>query len=170
MTNSRTCINPFPNHKILDWSKLKVCRWQFQILWKWQKDPQRGRKHVGKRRNCSLWAISPFSTVFSKDLCCRHIKPRACFILLFKHIYFTSIEKQVLTTYTNLSLFCFLGTTPVLAPNVWTNEKSQFRPAPRTQTRDLMIARLTLYLTTTDTTNDHTTQFTTQSRLLMTPK
>ena len=41
----------------------------------------------------------------------------------FKHIYFTSIEKQVLTTYTNLSRFCFLGTTPVLAPNVWSNEK-----------------------------------------------
>ena len=43
----------------------------------------------------------------------------------FKHIYFTSIEKQVLTTYFNLSRFCFLGTTPVLAPNVWANEKSQ---------------------------------------------
>ena len=39
----------------------------------------------------------------------------------FKHIYFTSIEKQVLTTYTNLSRFCFLGTTPVLALNVWAN-------------------------------------------------
>ena len=43
----------------------------------------------------------------------------------FKPIYFTSIEKQVLTTYTNLSRFCFLGTTPVLARNVWANEKSQ---------------------------------------------
>ena len=43
----------------------------------------------------------------------------------FKHIYFTSIKKQVLITYTNLSRFCFLGTTPVLAPNVWANEKSQ---------------------------------------------
>ena len=42
-----------------------------------------------------------------------------------KNIYFTWIEKQVLTTYTNLSRFCFLGTTPVLAPNVWANEKSQ---------------------------------------------
>ena len=33
-----------------------------------------GRKHCGKRRNCSLRAISPFPTVFSKDLYCRHIK------------------------------------------------------------------------------------------------
>ena len=37
-----------------------------------------GRKHYGKRRNCSLRAISPFPIVFSKDLYCRHIKPRAC--------------------------------------------------------------------------------------------
>ena len=46
-------------------------------------------------------------------------------VFKFKHIYFTSTEKQVLTTYTDLSRFCFLGTTPVLAPNVWANEKSQ---------------------------------------------
>ena len=32
----------------------------------------------GKRRNYSLRAISPFPTVFSKDLYCRHIKTRAC--------------------------------------------------------------------------------------------
>ena len=78
--------------------------------------------------------------------------------LKFKHIYFTSIEKQVLTTYTNLSRFCFLGTTPVLAPNVWANEKSppkkipKLRPAPGTRTWDFMIVRPTLYLTTTDST------------------
>ena len=40
----------------------------------------------------------------------------------FKHIHLTSIQKQVLTTYTNLSRFFFLGTTPVLAPNVWADE------------------------------------------------
>ena len=35
-----------------------------------------GRKHYGKRRNCSLQAISPFPTgkVFSKHLYCRHVK------------------------------------------------------------------------------------------------
>ena len=27
-----------------------------------------GRKHCGKRRNCSLRAIFPFPTVFSKDI------------------------------------------------------------------------------------------------------
>ena len=46
-------------------------------------------------------------------------------LVKFNHIYFTSIEKQILTPYTNLSRFCFLGTTPVLVPNVWAIEKSQ---------------------------------------------
>ena len=36
------------------------------------------RKHCGKRRNCSLQAISPFPEVFSIDLYCRHVKTRAC--------------------------------------------------------------------------------------------
>ena len=40
----------------------------------------------------------------------------------FKHIDFTSIEQQVLTTYTNLCRFCFFGTVPVLPPNVGANE------------------------------------------------
>ena len=34
-----------------------------------------GRKHCGKRKNCSLRAIAPFPTVFSKDMYCRHVKP-----------------------------------------------------------------------------------------------
>ena len=58
--------------------------------------------------------------------------------MLFKHVYFTSIEKKVRTTYTNLSRFCFLGTTPVLAPNMWANEEiSKLTPAPGNRTRDL---------------------------------
>ena len=56
----------------------RVCRRQFQIWWKWQKIIQMGRKHCGKRRNCSLWAISPFPTVFSKGLFPRGIKRRHC--------------------------------------------------------------------------------------------
>ena len=36
-----------------------------------------GRKHCGKRRNCSLRATSPFPMVFSKDLYCKHVKTRA---------------------------------------------------------------------------------------------
>ena len=49
-------VNPFPNHKL-----------------------QTGRKRRGKRRNCSLRAISLFPTVFSKDLYCIHVNTRACF-------------------------------------------------------------------------------------------
>ena len=46
----------------------RLCRRQFQIRGKWQKVIQTGRKHCGKRRNCSLRAISPFPLVFSKGL------------------------------------------------------------------------------------------------------
>ena len=52
----------------------RVCRRQFQLRWKWQKFHQMGRKHCGKRRNCSSRAISPFPTVFSKGFYCRHVK------------------------------------------------------------------------------------------------
>ena len=37
-----------------------------------------GTKHCGKRRNCSWRAISPFFTVFSKDLYSRHVKSSDC--------------------------------------------------------------------------------------------
>ena len=57
----------------------KNCRWQIHIWRKWQKVFQMVRKHCGKRRNCSLRAISPFPTVFSKDLYCRHIKNQGLF-------------------------------------------------------------------------------------------
>ena len=48
--------------------KERVRRRQFQICRKWQKVIQTSRKHCGKRRTCSLRAISPFPTVFSKGL------------------------------------------------------------------------------------------------------
>ena len=56
----------------------RVCKREFQIWWKRKKVLQAGRKHCGKKRNCSSWAISPFPTVFSKDFFCRHLKTRAC--------------------------------------------------------------------------------------------
>ena len=36
------------------------------------------RKHCRKRRNWLYQAISPFPTVFSKDLYCKHVKAKAC--------------------------------------------------------------------------------------------
>ena len=56
----------------------KVCRRQFQIWQKWQKVIQTGRKRCGKRWNCSLWAFSPFPTVFSKGLFPRGVKRCRC--------------------------------------------------------------------------------------------
>ena len=56
----------------------RVSRQQFQFRSKWKKVLHTGRKHCRKRRNCSSRAISPFPTVFSKDLYCRTVKTRAC--------------------------------------------------------------------------------------------
>ena len=75
-------------------------------------------------------------------------------------MYFTSIEKKVLTSYTNLSQFCFLGTTQLLVPNVWANENPKVDTYSN-QTWDPKIVRLMLYLTTTDI-----TQYTGDTRCL----
>ena len=49
---------------------------------------------VGKVEKCWLQAISPFPTVFSKDLFCSHVKSRAC---LGKGQVFT-LQSQVSTS------------------------------------------------------------------------
>ena len=56
----------------------RVCRWQFQIWWKWKKVIQPSRKHCGKRRNCSWRAISPFPSVFKRLVSQRRQKVSLC--------------------------------------------------------------------------------------------
>ena len=78
-------------------------RRQFQIERKWKKVIQTGRKHCGKRRNCSLRAISPFPTVFSKGLFPRGVKRCHCVGMANKEISHALLkggycsEKKVLT-------------------------------------------------------------------------
>ena len=72
-------FSPFITQQILDsYQTERVCLWQFQIWWNWQKVHQTGRKHCRKRRNCSLQAISPFPAVFSKDLYWKRVNTWAC--------------------------------------------------------------------------------------------
>ena len=79
LTAIYTHFNPFPNNKFLDSSKLKeLADDNLKRRRKWQNVLQMCRKHCEKRRNCSSRAISPISTVFSKDLYCRHVKTMAC--------------------------------------------------------------------------------------------
>ena len=70
----RSINSPFPNDKFWTLPYLKTVDDNFRF----EENGQKGRKHYGKRRNCSLQAISPFLTVFSKDLNCRHVKARDC--------------------------------------------------------------------------------------------
>ena len=59
----------FTRRQILDSSKLKkFADDNFKLDEKLQKVIQTSGKYCGKRRNCSLQAISPFPTVFSKGL------------------------------------------------------------------------------------------------------
>ena len=73
-------VMPLPKQQSLDPSKLKeFADDNFQGDENGGKFSKRVENTVGKRRNCSLRAISPFPTVFSKDLYFRHVKTRACF-------------------------------------------------------------------------------------------
>ena len=82
---------PFPKRQVIDSSKLK------EFADNNLKLDENGRKlskqienTAGERRNCSLRAISPIPTVFSKDLYCRHVKTRA---------YLDKVKTQHNTTY-----------------------------------------------------------------------
>ena len=75
MSEKWTISQPFPKQQILDSSKLKEFA---DNNYNFHNNGKKSRKHRGKRRNCSLWAISSFPTVFPKDLFCRHVKTRAC--------------------------------------------------------------------------------------------
>ena len=79
ITHNFNCqLNPSPHKKVLDSSKLKeFADNNFKFVENDRKFSKR-IENTGKRRNCSLRAISPFPTVFSKDLYCRHVKTRAC--------------------------------------------------------------------------------------------
>ena len=45
---------------------------------KWGTTIWLSRKHCGKKRNCSLWAISSFPTMFSKAVSCWCVKMSIC--------------------------------------------------------------------------------------------
>ena len=62
-----TSIKLFPKRQTLDSSKLKeFADDNFKFFENRRTFSEYGRTHCGKRRNCSLRAISPFPTVFSK--------------------------------------------------------------------------------------------------------
>ena len=69
----------FPKRQILVPSKLKEFAGDsFKFDENGGKFSKNGRKLFGKRTNYSLWAISPFLTMFPKDFYSRHVNTRAC--------------------------------------------------------------------------------------------
>ena len=72
--NSKVCFqtfNPLPDVPILGFSNSAANKDIMSKIWT-EKDTITwfSRKHCGKRRNCSLRAISPFTTMFSKVFHC----------------------------------------------------------------------------------------------------
>ena len=72
-----------------------------------------GRKLCRKIRNCSLRAISPFPTEFSKDLNCGHVKSRARIHQPFSRILFLSFsprfckrECNITSDWLNHTVYC----------------------------------------------------------------
>ena len=51
-------------------------------------------ENTGKRRNCSIRAISPFPTVFSKDWYCRKVKTRTCLGKGYGEVLLTPCRQQ----------------------------------------------------------------------------
>ena len=75
----RERVIPLLKRQILDSSKLKEFTGEnLRINENGREVLQMIRKHCGKRKNCSLQAISLFPTVVSKDLSCRQVKTRPC--------------------------------------------------------------------------------------------
>ena len=59
----------------------RVCRRHFKMWWNLKMIFRYGRKHCGKRRNCSLWAISSFPTIFSRVVCNKMVKYCYCLVM-----------------------------------------------------------------------------------------
>ena len=107
----------------------RVCRRQFRIWWKWQKDIQTGRKHCGKRRNCSLRENFSFShSVFKRlvsqglqkvSLCGNGLNPiklRKCVSNLFK------FACKWVSFYVNLLVVVVVGCVVVVVGSVKANQ------------------------------------------------
>ena len=97
---------PFPKPQILDSSKLKEFA---DDNFKFDDNVEKFSKTIenyGKRRYFSLWTISNFAIVFSKDLYCRHVKTRAC--LGMEHNFWLakaySLANQKLMFHSNLRI------------------------------------------------------------------
>ena len=83
LTSVLPCVNLFnpllDYNFFLDFSKLKeFADNNFKFDESGRKLPKQVKKHSRKRRNCSLRAISPFPTVFSRDSFPRGVKRCHC--------------------------------------------------------------------------------------------
>ena len=112
LSETNLIILPFPKWQILESSKLKEfaddnCKSDENggVF-------QNGRKHCGKRRNCSLRGISPFPQCFHKTftahmqkqgLVWERVKPHLFLALRFRSLEFCHMVKGMYAIYNGLS-------------------------------------------------------------------
>ena len=102
----------------------RVCRKQFQIDKIGRKLSKQVENTEGKGEIARYQQFLLFPRCFQKT--CFPEESKGVIVWEWvKPIYFKLIQKQVLTTKTNLSPFCFLGTMPALAANVWANGNTE---------------------------------------------
>ena len=109
------------------------------------------RKHCGKRRNCSLRAISPFPTMFSKAVWCWYIKISNYgvkgYLFCVNTFIYINTEKSSLDSTSWELVTCTKCVGQWILPTSTS--------APRNWTHALTIVKLALYLMTTETTFSH---------------
>ena len=72
-------VNPLSDMPILDSFSSTTNKNMKSEMWiNGDTDISKSRKHCGKRRNCSLRAISPFPPMFSKALCSSCVEMSIC--------------------------------------------------------------------------------------------
>ena len=86
-----------------------------------RKFAQMDRKYCWKRRNCSLRATSPFPTVFSRDLNCRHIRTGVVLERVNCPSQINSLSLFILHFY----FFLLYSTLPMKLQNVETLSKDE---------------------------------------------
>ena len=96
-------FNPFPDDKILDWSKFKSFADDIKkkllkmMIFVFDRVKKHWGRGVGVRRICWLPAFSPFPSMCSKGFLIRVVKSRDCVVKSFKLRYDTLLHATHIT-------------------------------------------------------------------------
>ena len=83
-------VNPFPNNKFLDWSRLRAfADKKINVTQKFNFVFRRVENFVGKEENAGYQHFSPFFTMFSKTFIFRVVKSQDYVVKSLRHLLWT---------------------------------------------------------------------------------